>query len=93
MLTDEQVELAAAETMVTGVAIRTAALTLCGPRDAHSTADVIAVTIRLLQHTSGATGSHWSVPPLPSGADDENRDLGTWGRQRLPSSRTGGDVA
>jgi hypothetical protein len=93
MLTDEQVEVAAAETMVTGVAFRTAALTLCGPRDAHTAADVIAVTIRLLQHTSGAAGSHWSVPPPPCGADDENGDLGTWGRQRLPSSRKGGDVA
>ena len=57
MLTDEQVELAAAEIMVSGAAIRTAALTLCAARDAHTAADVIAVTIRLLlQHTSRAPG-------------------------------------
>ena len=64
MLTDEQVELAAAETMVSGAAIRMAALTLCGPRDADTPADVIAVTIRLLrQHTSRAAGSYRTLPP------------------------------
>ena len=64
MLTDEQVELAAAETMVSGAAIRMAALTLCAPRDTHTPADVIAVTITLLrQHTSRAAGSHWTLPP------------------------------
>lgn len=48
MLTDEQVAMAAAETMVADGAIRAAALTLCGPPSAQTPADVIAVTIRLL---------------------------------------------
>ena len=94
MLTDEQVELAAAETMVSGVAIRMAALTLCAPRDAQTPADVIAVTIRLLlEHTSRAAGSNWNLPLPPCGAGGENGHLRTCGRQRLPSSRRGGDAA
>ena len=80
VLTDEQVELAAAETMVSGAAIRMAALTLCAARDAHTAADVIAVTIRLIQQTSKAGGSHWSLPPSPCGVDSENERQGTCDR-------------
>ena len=54
MLTDDQVEAAAAETMVPPAAIRAAAATLCGPRDAHKPADVVAVTIRLLMQRTPA---------------------------------------
>jgi hypothetical protein len=61
MLTDEQVEAAATETMVTTTAIRAAAATLCAPREAHTPADVVAVTIRLLmQRTPATAASSWS---------------------------------
>ena len=64
MLTDKQVEMAAAETMVSGAAIRAAARTLCAPRDAYTAADVIAVTIRLLvEHPSRTGGSYWNRSP------------------------------
>jgi hypothetical protein len=63
MLTDEQVAMAAAETMVGDAAIRAAALTLCVPRDALTPADVIAVTIRLLlEHPPRAAATHRSQP-------------------------------
>jgi hypothetical protein len=64
MLTDEQVATAAAETMVDDVAIRAATLSLCGSPDAHTPADVIAVTIRLLhQDPSRTAPAHWSNAP------------------------------
>jgi hypothetical protein len=65
MLTDEQVATAAAETMVDDAAIRAAALTLCGPREAHTPANLIAVTTRLLlEDPSRAALPHPSSPGL-----------------------------
>jgi hypothetical protein len=57
MMTDEQIRLAASETMVNSAAIRVAALTLCASPDTPRVADVIALTVRLLlEHPSRSRG-------------------------------------
>src|SRR5947199_359040 len=70
MLTDEQVGLAAAETMVSAAAIRAAALTLCASRDAYTPADVIATPIRLLGDPLFPGGGEHLIHGEPLDLDD-----------------------
>ena len=85
MLTNEQVEWAAAETMVPTAAIRAAALTLCAPRDARTPADVIAVTIRLLVHHR----ARLDQPPRLPGALQGDSTVVEGHQRQVPCPREG----